>query len=96
MNYINTLREGENITETYFCKDKVVAQSKAGKTYYSLKLQDKTGVIDAKIWDLSNAIEHFEAMDYIRITDDELDMSQYLETLSEEVECTIVPFQKEA
>ena len=68
MNYINTLREGENITETYFCKDKVVAQSKAGKTYYSLKLQDKTGVIDAKIWDLSNAIEHFESMDYIRIS----------------------------
>ncbi len=37
-----------------------------------------------------------QTMDYIRITDDELDMSQYLETLSEEVECTIVPFKKEA
>ena len=37
-----------------------------------------------------------QTMDYIRITDDELDMSQYLETLSDEVECTIVPFKKEA
>ena len=67
MIYINTLREGDNISETYFCKDKVVAQSKAGKTYYSLKLQDRTGIVDAKVWDLSNAIEHFESMDYIRI-----------------------------
>ena len=68
MIYINTLREGDNISETYFCKDKVVAQSKAGNTYYSLKLQDRTGIVDAKVWDLSNAIEHFESMDYIRIT----------------------------
>ena len=68
MNYINTLREGDNITEIYFCKSKVVAQSKAGKTYYSLTLQDKTGTVDAKIWDLSNAIEHFEAKDYIKIS----------------------------
>ena len=68
MNYINTLREGDNITDTYFCKSKIVAQSKAGKTYYSLVLQDKTGVIDGKIWDLSNAIEHFDAMDYIKVS----------------------------
>ena len=68
MNYINTLREGDNITDVYFCKSKIVAQSKAGKTYYSLQLQDKTGTIDGKIWDLSNAIEHFEAMDYIKVS----------------------------
>lgn len=68
MNYINTLHEGDNISEIYFCKSKIVAQSKAGKTYYSLTLQDKTGTIDGKIWDLSNAIEHFEAKDYIKVS----------------------------
>lgn len=68
MNYINTLHEGDNVTEIYFCKSKIVAQSKAGKTYYSLTLQDMTGTIDAKIWDLSNAIEHFEAKDYIKVS----------------------------
>ena len=67
MNYINTLREGDNISEVYFCKQKVVAQSKNGKTYYSLVLQDKTGTLDAKVWDLSNAIAHFEAMDFIKV-----------------------------
>ena len=67
MQYIKDLREGEMISVIYLCKKKTVAQSKTGKTYYSLALQDKTGTVDGKIWDLSNAIEHFEEMDYIHI-----------------------------
>ena len=67
MEYINTLHEGTNVSEIFFCKSKTVAQTKAGKTYYNVTLQDKTGTLDAKIWELSNAIEHFEAMDYIKV-----------------------------
>lgn len=67
MNYINELREGEMISEVYLCKNKVVAKTKAGKTYYSLQLQDKTGTIDGKVWELTNAIAHFENMNYIRV-----------------------------
>lgn len=36
-----------------------------------------------------------QTMDYIRITDDELDMSQYFETLSEGPDNTIIPFRNE-
>lgn len=67
MNYINTLREGDMISEVYLCKTKITAQTKAGKNYYSMTLQDKTGTIDAKVWDLSSGIAHFEPMDYIKI-----------------------------
>ena len=67
MHYIKDLREGEMVSEVYFCRKKTVAQSKTGKTYYSLMLQDKTGTVDGKIWDLNNAIGHFEDMDYIRL-----------------------------
>ena len=67
MNYIGELREGEVISEVYLCKNKVTATTKAGKTYYSLQLQDKTGMLDGKVWELSNAIEHFESMQYIRV-----------------------------
>lgn len=67
MNYIKELRDGEMISEVYLCKNKIVAKTKAGKTYYSMQLQDKTGVIDAKVWELSNAIAHFEPMNYIRV-----------------------------
>ena len=60
MRYINELREGDNVSEVYLCKVKNIAKTKAGKTYYSMILQDKTGVIDTKIWDLNNGIENFE------------------------------------
>ncbi len=67
MRYIKELHEGENISEIYFCKSKVVAKTKTDKTYYSLVLQDKTGTIDAKVWNLSGGIDHFEALEYIYV-----------------------------
>ena len=40
--------------------------TKAGKPYESLVLQDKTGPLDAKIWDpASQGIEDCDAMDYV-------------------------------
>ncbi len=67
MRYISELREGDNVAEIYLCKVKNIAKTKAGKTYYSMILQDKTGVIDTKIWELNNGIDNFEQMDYVRI-----------------------------
>lgn len=69
MRYINELREGEMVSEIYLCKTKQTSKTKAGKSYYSLILQDKTGVLDGKVWDLnSRGIENFESMDYIFVT----------------------------
>lgn len=67
MRYLKELRDGETVSETYFCKQKQAMQTKAGKSYYSLLLQDKTGTLDGKVWELNAGIEHFEAMDYIRV-----------------------------
>lgn len=55
------------VSDIYLCKNKVVAKTKMGKTYYSLLLQDKTGTLDSKIWELSNGIENFEQMDYVKV-----------------------------
>lgn len=65
MNYLNDYREGEKFVGTYLCKQKQVLKTKAGKTYYSLILQDKTGTADGKIWELNNGIADFNTMDYI-------------------------------
>lgn len=65
MYYLKDYREGQKLTGTYLCKSKQILKTKAGKTYYSLILQDKTGTADAKIWELNNGIASFEAMDYI-------------------------------
>ena len=65
MNYLKDYREGEKFVGTYLCKQKQILKTKAGKTYYSLTLQDKTGTADGKIWELNNGIANFEPMDYI-------------------------------
>ena len=67
MRFIGELHDGEMVSETYLCKAKQTLKTKAGKSYYSILLQDKTGTLDAKIWELSGGIDHFEAMDYIRV-----------------------------
>ena len=60
MRYIKELREGEMISENYFCKQKQTLQTKAGKNYYSMLLQDKTGTIDADLIDVDNLEEDEE------------------------------------
>ena len=49
MKKINQLREGDRVSEIYLCKNKINAKTKAGKTYYSLTLQDSTGTVDGKM-----------------------------------------------
>lgn len=71
MKYIETLREGEKVADIYFCKHKTSAVTKNGKPYDSAVLQDKTGSIDAKIWDPNSlGIDDFDAMDYVEVVAD--------------------------
>ena len=71
MKYIESLREGDRISGIYLCKTRQSALTKAGKPYDSLTLQDKTGTLDAKIWDVSsNGIEEFDSLDYIYVMGD--------------------------
>ena len=68
MKYIETLRDGMHIKEVYLCKTKTIAVTKNGKEYGNVVLQDKTGQIEAKIWDLNNpGIGEFEPMDYVAV-----------------------------
>ena len=71
MRYIETFREGNHISDIYLCKTKQIQLTKTGKEYGNLILQDKTGTIEAKIWDLSSpGVGEFEAMDYVHIEAD--------------------------
>ena len=71
MKYIESLREGERINEIYLCKVKQSALTKARKPYDSLTLQDKTGTLDAKIWEPgSGGIDDFDSLDYIAVMGD--------------------------
>lgn len=69
MHYIEQLKDGDRVSEVYLCKSKSTALTKAGREYENVLLQDKTGVIDSKIWDpMSGGIGDFEPMDYVAVT----------------------------
>ena len=71
MKYINELREGNRMSGVYLCKHKQSAVTKNGKQYENVILQDRTGTIDAKIWDPNSmGIREFEALDYVDIMGD--------------------------
>lgn len=71
MKYIETYREGERVNEIFLCKHKQSAVTKNGKLYDNVILQDKTGLLDAKIWDPdSQGIDDFDSLDYIAVMGD--------------------------
>lgn len=68
MKYLKDYREGDRVAGIYLCKHKQAAVTKNGKSYFNVILQDKTGTMDAKIWDPNSAgIAEFDAMDYIEL-----------------------------
>ncbi|MCR5255629.1 MAG: HD domain-containing protein [Acetatifactor sp.] len=71
MKYINEFREGDRIADIYMCKHKQALVTKNGKPYETMILQDKTGTIDAKVWEPNSpGIEDCDAMDYIEVVGD--------------------------
>lgn len=68
MKYIKDYKEGDRVFDIYLCKHKQSAVTKNGKAYDNVILQDKTGTLDAKVWDPHNpGIGEFDTLDYIEV-----------------------------
>lgn len=71
MKYLKEYHEGDRVFDIYLCKHKQSAVTKNGKAYDNVILQDKTGTMDAKIWDPNSmGIAEFDALDYIEVYGD--------------------------
>ena len=71
MKFIKELKEGDRVFDIYLCKHKQEAVTKNGKPYESVILQDKTGTIDAKVWEPNNpGIGDYDDLDYIEVYGD--------------------------
>ncbi len=68
MKYIRDLKEGDRVFDIYLCKHKQAAVTKNGKPYENVILQDKTGTMDAKVWEPNNpGIGDYDTLDYIEV-----------------------------
>lgn len=68
MQTIASLKEGDWVDETFLVTSKQISTAKNGVIYLSLKLADKTGEIDGRLWD--NAEEtagRFQRDDFVRV-----------------------------
>ena len=71
MRFISGLCEGETIRNVYLCKGKRSAETRNGKPYDNLILQDKTGTLDGKVWDPnSQGIADYDEKDFIEVFGD--------------------------
>ncbi len=71
MKYIKELKEGDRVSDIYLCKHKQAAVTKNGKPYENVILQDKTGTIDAKVWEPNNpGIGDYNTLDCIEVYGD--------------------------
>lgn len=68
MKFIKDYKDGDRVFDIYLCKHKQSAVTKNGKAYENVILQDKTGIIDAKVWEPNSAgISEYDALDYIEV-----------------------------
>ena len=66
--FVIDLQPDQIVTGTFLVQNKDVRQKKSGDIYLSLILADRTGEVDAKMWDnASEAVETFAQDDFVRV-----------------------------
>ena len=66
--FVNELEPDRVITTSFLVHSKEIRQKKSGDLYLSLLLGDRTGDLDAKMWDnVSEVIDGFERDDFVKV-----------------------------
>ncbi len=66
--FIADLKERDQIDSPFLVRDKIMAMAKNGKPYMTLKLMDRSGEVEGRIWD---QVDHFSRLfnkdDFVRV-----------------------------
>ena len=66
--FVDELKPSETATGTFLVQSKEIRQKKTGEPYLSLVLSDRTGELDAKMWDnVAEVMNAFERDDFVRV-----------------------------
>ena len=66
--FVTDLQENQSITTTFLVKSKEVKSKKTGEHYLALTLGDKSGDLDAKMWDQVEEVEQsFDRDDFVKV-----------------------------
>lgn len=66
--FVEQIRERDWVDSPFLVRDKIMAMAKNGKPYMTLKLIDRSGEVEARVWDrVDEYAERFERDDFIRV-----------------------------
>jgi 3'-5' exoribonuclease len=66
--FVSDLKSNQSITTTFLVKSKEVKSKRSGEPYLSLTLGDKSGELDAKMWDNVEEVDRtFDRDDFIKV-----------------------------
>src|SRR5271165_5794458 len=66
--YVREMKPNQVVTTTFLVHVKDVRQKKSGDPYLSLLLGDRTGEIDAKMWDnVAEVMDTFDRDDFVKV-----------------------------
>lgn len=67
--YVEQIKERDQIDTLFLVRDKIMAMAKNGKPYMTLKLMDRTGEVEARVWDRVDEFSRlFERDDFVRVS----------------------------
>lgn len=66
--YVKELQPNQTVTATFLVHSKDIRQKKSGEPYLSLMLGDRSGDVEAKMWDnVGEVLETFEKDDFVKV-----------------------------
>src|SRR5450755_778536 len=66
--FVKELEPNQVISTFFLVQNKEIRQKKTGDPYLSLSLSDRTGELDAKMWDnVVDVMETFERDDFVKV-----------------------------
>lgn len=66
--FVNLIKDRDTVNSIFLVKDKILAMAKNGKPYMNLRLMDKSGDIEAKVWDNTEVLDkQFEKDDFVKV-----------------------------
>ena len=66
--FVKDLQANENVTDFFLVQTKDVRLKKSGEPYLSLVLSDRTGRLDAKMWDgIEDVVDAFASGDFVKV-----------------------------
>jgi 3'-5' exoribonuclease len=66
--FVSDIKDRDSVSTVFLVKEKVLAMAKNGKPYMNLRFMDKSGEIEAKIWDNTDLLDkQFAKDDFVQV-----------------------------